>query len=156
MADITIRRARLDDIPQLITLRTAFFLTYQNLDKYLNQDWPKKSGKRFFRKRITKEEWICFVAETENTLVGFLTGTIKPLKPYRPIKTAELESIYLQEKYRGKNIGEKLLKVFFAWSKKHHAQQIVVYAYAGDLKAIRFYLKNGFATDTVGLKIAVK
>jgi len=70
-----------------------------------------------------------------------------------PIRVAELESIHVYPRHRGRGAGEQLMKAFLAWAAEMGAQRATVTAYAANDGAQRFYARHGFALKSVILDL---
>lgn len=73
----------------------------------------------------------------------------------KPVKVATLVSMYVQPAYRRGQVGGRLVSEFFAWAKQVGAGQAEVTAYSSNAEAIRFYERNGFASQSVTLETAL-
>ena len=124
-------------------------------DPYTNLNWAKEEGHDYFGPLLEKENYICLIAEVEGQPAGYLFGYLK--KPYslRPIHTAELESMFVEEAYRSQKIGEALAKGFLDWAKENGTERVSVSAYAANERAIRFYKSLGFMPKNLVLEVGL-
>lgn len=88
-------------------------------------------------------------------VVGYLAGRTLTPSSYRPLKQAELESMFVQDGYRGRKIGTYLTVMFLEWAKEKDARQVTVSAYEANDKAIAFYKKLGFQPRNLILQLGL-
>jgi GNAT superfamily N-acetyltransferase len=88
-------------------------------------------------------------------VVGHLTGTLVKPSAMRPMKVATLVSMYVRPAYRRDRIGRRMVDEFRSWAKESGAGSAQVTAYASNAEAIRFYERNGFASQSVTLEAAL-
>ena len=144
--NVVIRKAKLEDLKTIQDLNHALFLSDADKDKKLNHDWPYlETGKEYFKGAIEGKTGVCFVAEKDNEIVGYLAGSIKfDSSIYRQVRRSELENMFVTEECRGQGIGEKLAKKFIDWSKENDVTHTFVSAYWLNERAIKFYKRLGF------------
>lgn len=151
--NVTIRPAKEDELQAIQDLNYQLFVHDEEYDPLLNMDWPyQDEGTKYFQSRIKGKEGVCFVAEVDNKVIGYLAGSVVASYPYRKIqKQTELENTLVLEEYRGQRIGEQLFKQFVEWSKQQGAERIKVSAAANNVQAIKFYHRVGF--EDYGLEL---
>ncbi|MFD8217771.1 GNAT family N-acetyltransferase [Streptomyces sp. NPDC059697] len=69
----------------------------------------------------------------------------------KPVKVATLVSMYVRPAYRRDRIGGRMVDEFRSWAKESGAGSAQMTAYASNAEAIRFYERNGFASQSVTL-----
>ena len=155
MYKINIRIATLKDLTSIQKLNDSLFdLECNNFDDTLRREWAfEKDGKEYFEYMIKNE--IVFVAQVEEKIVGYLAGSICKKLSYIKETFAELDNMYIEDKYRGLSIGSLLINEFKKYSKEKNIQNIKVTASSKNIKAIKFYMKNGFEDYNVTLKYKV-
>ena len=152
---ITVRKAKPEDLKSIQDLNHQLFLFDHDRDPQLNTQWPyEREGKDYFSKMIAGEIGVCFVAESDNKVIGYLAGSIKTeVTSYRPIRRTELENMFVVKELRGQGVGTILAKEFIGWSKKQGVEHVFVSAYAGNKDAIKFYEKAGFLPRAIELEL---
>ncbi|MHB1867740.1 MAG: GNAT family N-acetyltransferase [Nitrososphaerales archaeon] len=109
---ILIRRASVSDASGIARVHVdAWRTTYKGIvpDAYLaNLSYDDRE--RRWQSRLGNERNFVFVAEDENTkqILGFVSGG--EVRSKDPEYLGELEAIYLLEGYRGKGLGQKLVR----------------------------------------------
>ncbi|PID74073.1 MAG: hypothetical protein CSB33_00655 [Desulfobacterales bacterium] len=85
-------------------------------------------------------------AINQNEIVAYLFATIKN-------STGEIDSIFVKNEYRKKEIGKKLVYQTIEWMKKQNVSQIVVGVAEGNESAFPFYERLGFKKNMTMLKL---
>ncbi|MDP3974345.1 MAG: GNAT family N-acetyltransferase [Candidatus Daviesbacteria bacterium] len=142
-----IRKAHLEDLKTIQDLSKELIEYDSRWVPYFNLGWSHdKDGEKFFRKVLTGRNRICFIAIIDNKIVGYLAGAILPSLSWRKIKRLEITNIFIKEKFRNQNIGNRLVDIFFEWGRKKGIKRAVVVASSGNDKAIKFYIKKRFSS----------
>jgi GNAT superfamily N-acetyltransferase len=89
------------------------------------------------------------LAREDGELAGHLVGRLSGPGSVHPIRVADLESIHVYPRYRGRGIGTRLVDAFFAWALARGADRASVIAYAANADALRFYARHGFTARSV-------
>ncbi len=124
-------------------------------DPFTNIDWAPEHGHDYFRPMINDDQFLCLLAEVDQNSVGFLIGYLKKPSDVRPIKAAELHSMFVDKAFRSQKIGEGLAQRFLEWAKENGSIRASVSAYAANVRAIAFYESMGFAPKNVSLEIGL-
>ena len=150
--DVNIRLATLEDFKNIQKLnRKLFELEYVNFDDTLDIKWPlSENGSNYYKNAISNSYSI--VAEVDDNVVGYFIGSFNTELDYNIIKQAELDNMYVEEKYRKLGIGKLLFKHFKEECKKKSITEIKVTASFKNRNAIEFYIKNGFEESEITLK----
>lgn len=153
MKNIKIRKASIDDLKTIQDLSQELFEHDVQWDHFFNMNWSRsKNGAEFFRKILTKEKGVCFLAESDGMAVGYLAASVLPAPFWRPIKRTEITNLYIKKDFRGEHVGTKLVEHFLKWSKEKRIKRVAVVAHAGNEKALNFYQKNGFSPFLITLE----
>lgn len=161
MSDTTVlvRRATLEDLPNVLGLRHELELSDGEGDYFINRSWAVTVGEQVFRRvipaSIANEE--CFlVAEVERSVVGYLEGGWKEHASWRPVKATEVRSIFVQEQFRRRGIGQRLILEFLQWSKEQQAQAAEIDVFTSNQRAIAFYKHLGFRPVLMTVELALE
>jgi len=143
---VTIRKAEINDLKAIQDLNHKLFLWDYGRDPALNADWPySQAGKDYFTKRINSEPGVCFVAEQNNIIIGYVAGRVsKEIDKTDTILRSELENIYIEDTARSNGIGRLLVQSLTKWCKDQGAQSMFVSSYYHNNDAISFYRACGF------------
>lgn len=157
MPDVTIRKATRHDLVSLQELGTELMLSDRRFDPSLIGRWYlDEAGKKYLLSRIKGRKHVCFIAEVQNRIVGYVTGTMCGNETWRSVSRTELENLFVLHKYRRHGIGNELLETFKSWSSGKGAQKIKVYVTAFNKEALPFYTKNGFQTLNILMEVDMK
>ncbi len=113
---------------------------------------------RVYAKYLSEDRVRAWLAVMRNgdAPVGYsmLTAPDLPVPDLSP-SDIELKRIYLFSKFQGSGIGQQMMDVAIEESRKMGARRLLLGVFAGNLRALRFYKRNGFThlgarTFTVG------
>ena len=151
---LKIETAAISDLQEVQNLNLLLFKKeYAEFDTTLNCDWTfSENGTQYFASRIN--EGSVFVARIDTKIVGYLACGIREYHvPYRKqTVTAELESMFVLDNYRGKGIGTALYDAFLTWCKAHGVGRIRVVASAQNVTSTDFYRKKGLSDYDLALE----
>jgi len=152
------RKANIKDLESILELNLKLFKKeYEEFDKIINLNWTYGDGKKYFEGRILKKDGFSEVIEYKNKIIGYLCGGKRKRLPYwKKVQYAEIESFFLEKRFRGKGFGSKLLRDFANWSKKKGIDCIFISASAQNLSAINLYKKLGFHCRNCELILKLK
>jgi GNAT superfamily N-acetyltransferase len=150
---ITIRVAEPADLDELVELSAHLFAEDAGQrDPYTDLGWPRREGRGYFTGIIDNNRTRCWLAEVDGVIAGNLVGRINRESSIRPVRVAELESMFVREEYRSSGVGAALVAEFFGWGKRAGAERALVTAYAANDRALAFYARHGFAPKNVSLE----
>lgn len=86
-----------------------------------------------------------FVAEHENSVIGFATVALDVQCPASDRSTAELQTLYVQEHFTGNGVGKSLLRAAEAAARKERDSLLWLTANAKNSRAIGFYEHLGYS-----------
>lgn len=146
--EFTIRKAKLDDLPEISKLNLELFNIQHQFDPTANIEWTfSEDGQEYLKKRISSENDFVEVAEDENkNIVGYIMCTTLKRPLYRiDAKYAELESIYIKPEYQGAKLGSQLTNNFINWCRQNKVNYVSVIPASQNEEAVKFYRKSGFS-----------
>jgi GNAT superfamily N-acetyltransferase len=151
--DVQIRVARVEDVPAIVALNAALFLADAGQrDPFMDLDWPHKEGDAYFTSLLLRPTTRCLLAEAEGRAVGYLIGYVREISTLRPVRIAELQSIFVEDGHRNAGLGARLVETFFTWCRGQDVGRVSVTAYARNEAAVRFYRRMGFELFEVTLE----
>ncbi|MDH6605497.1 GNAT superfamily N-acetyltransferase [Streptomyces sp. SAI-208] len=154
--DLTVRRARTDDIPGLVASSAGLFAEDAGTrDPSVDVDWPREHGAASFTTALADPGRLVLVVVHEGEVVGHLTGSLTEPSAVRPVKSATLNGLYVRPAHRRSRAGARLVADFLAWAEAQGARQAEVAAYSANPEAIRFYERQGFGAHAVTLRRAL-
>lgn len=149
--DIVIRKAKIEDLKDIQTLNNKLFeYEYEGWDKDLKLRWPfDEAGTNYFLDMINNK--FVYIAIDNDKPIGYLAGNAKAEASYNTIKIAEIDNMFVESEYRGKDIGTMLINKFKDYCVENGITTFKVNASAPNSKAIEFYKKNGFKEHDINL-----
>lgn len=150
-----IRKAWLRDLKEI--QRLNFELCKREFSKFdttINVRFPlERAGHAYFKERISGKNSLSLIATDKNKTIGYLVGSIGKSESYRNIKKiAEVENMFIVEKYRHKGIGSILIKEFLKWCKINKANRVKSIISHNNLNSIKFHKQNGFKDYNIVLE----
>jgi len=153
---ITVRPARADDIPGLVASSTALFAEDAGTrDPSVDVDWPREHAAASFASALDDPARLVLAVEHASAVVGHLMGSLTEPTAMRPVKAATLISVYVRPAHRSSGAGALLVDTFVRWAGEQGAEHAEVTAYAANTDAIRFYERNGFAPQSLTLRLSL-
>lgn len=142
---MNIRKAKSEDLDPILNLNKALFDYEMQFSDQYNLDWTySETGKNYFRDRIQSESAIVLVAEENETIIGYIVCYINKYSFRRVNPIAELENMFIDEKYRREGVGKILIQEVKEEAKKKGVKRLKVEALAKNNKALKFYESQGF------------
>lgn len=129
--DVAIRLLKKTDKKQFITICLEYVKECVVQERIYPVAFNSDIGEHYFNLLTTHQEYIVYVAEEENLLVGFVIGEIHAYNKsetlyYQGTKRAEAWDLFTNMKYRGKGIGSALLKALETECKQRGCQHIIL------------------------------
>jgi GNAT superfamily N-acetyltransferase len=131
---------------------------HKNFDKNIRID--RKGQQTSFRNMnsaLQKHKGALFVAVEGARIIGYAMGIIikKSEESCKWEDTGFLDEVFVEERYRNKGIGSRLVKAMIGWFRKNKIKIINIQAYAQNL-SINLYRKLGFKDKSMGLRLVLK
>ena len=144
ISSFTIKKATLDDLYNIQFLNKKLF-DYEN-DPNNNSNWSfSKDGKSEIKESISSKDSCAFILKNNDQTIGYLIGKIITGETWRWSRYSELAHMFVDEKYRGLNGGESLVKEFKQWSLSKGVNIISVVVSYNNKNSINFYKKMGLS-----------
>lgn len=148
MADSTIKKITLDEIPELQKIaRQTFQETFsdsnseENMKNYLEEQF---SSEKLTAELINKDSDFYF-ATIENEVIGYLkTNSGQSQTELQDKKALEIERIYVAKEFHGKKVGQLLYEKAIQLAKEKKSDYLWLGVWENNLRAINFYTRNGF------------
>lgn len=143
--DIAIRKAVLEDVPEIVELWKELM------------DINKQYDERFTRLEAGHDEFISFindhaedkdchilVAEADKNIVGYCVALIRPCIGSHIQRYGHICNLCVSSKYQNKGIGKKLSKETLDWFQQNGISHVEVCVAIENNSAEKFYAKMGF------------
>lgn len=131
-----------------------------SIDSFKKLSRPKNWGKEFIKfllKEIKEGKGIIFLAEFDKKIVGCSAGIIDTLDKgeilgnKKKLKTGRILELFVDENYRGKKIGQKLMTEITKYFKTKKCEQVRLEVYAPNTNARNFYVRQGFFDESIDM-----
>lgn len=140
-----IRKATHKNLDAILDLNLKLFKFEREFTKSYNLNWTySKTGKDYFKSRLTRENGIVFVAEEEGEIIGYICGYVGEFAYRDPQNLAEIDNMYVKSSHRRKGIGKKLMEAFEKEARKKGAKRIKVEAIHANRIGKNFYQKQKY------------
>ncbi|CAM3887840.1 GNAT family N-acetyltransferase [Flavobacterium cucumis] len=148
MLNISIIKAELQDIEKLQKIgRKTFFETFsesnseENMQKYLEESF---SVERLITELSNKNS-VFYFAIFDQEVIGYLKLNYGDSQTeLKDNKALEIERIYVSKEFHGKIVGQLLFDKAIDVAKQKKVDYVWLGVWEENLRAIRFYKKNGF------------
>jgi len=151
--EIKFRQATREDLPEIVRMLADDFLGTKR-ERYENP-LPESYIKAFEEIAADKNNELV-VAELDGKIVGTLQITFTPSISFQGGKRATVESVRVDEKYRGQGIGKKLMQWAIERAKAENCFAMQLTTNADRKDAHRFYEDLGFTGSHLGMKLYLK
>lgn len=150
---ITIRKATLEDIPQIVQLWTNFMENHdeivlkrnKRLESYVIRKKTAPNNYGSFLREQLQSTGTAFIAEVDGAAVGFTLLVVKDEIPiYKIEKIGCISDLFVKEEFRGKGISSKIRDEALKWFKMQGISNISVLLYSDNPFVHSVYKKWGF------------
>ncbi len=153
---VTIRTAKIVDVPEIVELWKEFMLdtrkiiakTDMKLSRYdeLNSHGPSLF-KKFAVETIRDRNGLVLVAEEHGRLVGYSLSYIKKnIIVYKLAKLGHVSDLFVKKNYRRQRIGSRFKTRIFSWFASKGIKHATLNVSPANPNAYKAYLKWGFET----------
>lgn len=139
--DYKIRKANIKDAKSVNELLTLLIRDEKKYDININEECTIE---KLYEDIIPNENSIVLVAEKDKKILGYLFGYIIENGNAYLEKSAKLEALYIDEKYRKNKIATSLIEKFKIWSKEKKVKYIEVQVLNENASAYNLYKKEEF------------
>jgi GNAT superfamily N-acetyltransferase len=151
--NVSFRPATLNDLPEIVRMLSNDFLGQQR-ERYENP--LPESYIKAFREIEGDPNNELIVAELNGDLVGTLQLTFTPSISFQGGKRCTVESVRVDERYRGRGIGRDMMLWAIEKAKQKGCISMQLTTNAERTDAHRFYKNLGFSASHVGMKLKLK
>ncbi|MGC2237226.1 MAG: GNAT family N-acetyltransferase [Pyrinomonadaceae bacterium] len=148
--NLKFRQAKREDLPEIVRMLADDFLGATR-ERYENP-LPESYVKAFEEIDADKNNEL-IVAEKDGAIVGTLQITFTPSISFQGGKRATVESVRVDEKYRGQGIGKELMIWAINRAKEENCFAVQLTTNADRKDAHRFYENLDFKGSHLGMKL---
>ena len=151
--NLKFRQATPEDLPEIVRMLADDFLgaTREQYETPLPEGYIKA-----FEEIDADKNNELIVAEKDGEIVGTLQITFTPSISFQGGKRATVESVRVDEKYRGQFIGKELMLWAIERARKENCIAIQLTTNSDRKDAHRFYENLGFKGSHLGMKLYLK
>jgi GNAT superfamily N-acetyltransferase len=151
--NLKFREATREDLPEIVRMLADDFLgaTRERDENPL----PESYVKAFEEIEADKNNEL-IIAEIDGEIVGTLQITFTPSISFQGGKRATVESVRVDEKYRGRGIGKQLMFWAIERARRENCFAVQLTTNANRIDAHRFYENLGFKGSHLGMKLYLK
>jgi ribosomal protein S18 acetylase RimI-like enzyme len=148
MNSIVINKAFIEDLETLQSIgKETFIETFsesnseEEMDLYLEKSFNKEK----LTNELNNPNSFFFIAWEEDHPIGYLKLNSGDAQTELQDETSiEIERIYVKSSHQGKKVGQLLYDQALNIAKEHQKKYIWLGVWEENLKAVNFYIKNGF------------
>jgi GNAT superfamily N-acetyltransferase len=147
------RQAKLEDLPEIVRMLADDFLgaTRERYETPLPESYVKA-----FEEIDADKNNELIVAEKDGEIVGTLQITFTPSISFQGGRRATVESVRVDEKYRGQGFGKELMKWAIERAREENCVAMQLTTNSDRTDAHRFYENLGFKKSHLGMKLRLK
>jgi len=105
----------------------------------------------YFKIELRKKNSAVFIAENKIPIGMIIVTYFKPLIISKFSKKGYVSNLFVDEEYRNKGVGKKLLNASLKWLKDNKVKYISLEIHLENKTALKFYRKAGFKDYTLKL-----
>lgn len=151
--DIKFRQATIGDLPEIVRLIADDFLGRQRerFELPLDERYVKA-----FREIEADPNNELIVAERDDHVIGTLQLTYTPSLSFRGGRRCTVESVRVDEEYRGQGIGREMMLWAIERARERGCISMQLTTHKERVNAHRFYENLGFTASHLGMKLKLK
>ncbi|HEX3024937.1 MAG TPA: GNAT family N-acetyltransferase [Chitinophagaceae bacterium] len=137
--NITIRKASIDDVKKIAILFDGYRMFYKQSSDIVE-------AKKFISDRINKNESVIFLAEENNTALGF-TQLYPIFSSVGMKRTWLLNDLFVASDARGKGIADALLQTAQQFGAETNSRWLMLQTAVDNYAAQKVYERNGWKKE---------
>ena len=151
--NLKFRQAKREDLAEIVRMLADDFLgtTRERCENPLPESYIKA-----FEEIDADKNNELIVAEKDGEIIGTLQITFTPSISFQGGKRATVESVRVDEKYRGQGIGKELMLWAINRAREENCFAMQLTTNADRTDAHRFYKNLGFTKSHLGMKLYLK
>jgi diamine N-acetyltransferase len=126
-----------EDIGRIKGLWESLNAHHARKSRYFRDRFEALTFERRFDRLLAKEHLVIYAASKGPELVGYCVATESESR-------GEIDSLYIREEYRGRDLGRKLTEKALSWLEQFECDEVILYVAEGNESVLPFYEKLGF------------
>lgn len=141
-----IRYAAVEDALQIATINIqAWQFAYQEIiDQEVLSKLSIEKSTQAIEKRLREQPHEMMIIENNTEIEGFIGFGIPRDEDVNTLQVAEIYTVYFNEKYYGNGNAQKLMRHVLSLLQQQKIQEVVLWVFEENERALRFYEKIGF------------
>ena len=153
MENFLFREAKIEDLNILLNFEQFIITAERPFDSTLKD---QKISYYDLKHMIVDENCFVVVGEIDSKIIASGYGKIEKSKPYLNHNYhCYLGFMYVDEKYRGKGINQKLIESIKKWALSKNIFELQLDVYSQNVTAISAYTKFGFQPNLVQMRMKI-
>lgn len=150
MNEVVIRKAKKDDLEEIVVLAKQLWDTEKPFDLNLEDNYYEtEEGRDGLLKDIRSRKRFFLVALIDSKVVGFVDGYIIENDGIYRQEVAYLSRISVLKDYRGMGIGSKLIDEFSSLAQEKECSFVKLCVFMDNIPAVSLYNERGFKEYSV-------
>lgn len=142
LENLIIRKANIGDCDILNKLFESLLIYERNLfDENIKSNINITS---YFNKKINDDNYIILVASIDKVIIGYICGYIDSDNKIKEEIEVNIESLYVEDKYRNNGVGTHLINEFINIAKSLDIRYVLIDNFINNKSAKNLYDKLGF------------
>lgn len=150
---VRITMANHDDALFANELLTMLIRDEKSYDNNINQNCVVKS---LYEKFYENDDVCLLVAKEKKQIVGYLYGFMMDCGDSVINRVAQLDAVFVLEKYRGQGVARNLIDKFKDWALKKQAKYLELKVCNGNQTAINLYKEAGFKSTKIIMSLPLE
>jgi len=143
IAEAAIDQAVSGDFAELNSFASEIFVHSRYFNRYFKPDLSAKFYSVWLQKSIDGNfDDLCLISRIDNKISGFVTVRVKSHE-------ARIGLIGVNPRFAGRSVGSLLIKQAANYAVAQNCTVLKVATQGCNIKAVNFYLKNGFLVDSI-------
>lgn len=154
---MTIRKAKIKDLDQIVKLAIDFEKFHEKLDPYFAYaNDSAQTYKKNVKKGIYSAKRLLLVAEDKNKIIGYCLGKISSRSAIFKIREiGVIIDVFFSESYRRKGLAKLFLKEMYNWFKSKKIKHVELYVAHNNEIGKNAWVKYGFEDILLRKKIQI-
>lgn len=146
MNNIHYRLVDRKDVEAIVSLIVKLQKQHTEIDSFYGNSITVAELKKYITEELGDPSRFLMCALNDNTVVGFIRGTLRSKPEDRSRGYAILNDLFIEQNYRKKGIASSLILKFKEWIKTHNLYRVELSVDIRNTLGIDFWTKSGFKT----------
>ncbi|MFC1800984.1 GNAT family N-acetyltransferase [Nanoarchaeota archaeon] len=142
---IKIRKAKKEDLELITELDIALAMEISKKDFWKKDEKIFRRLDKSYLTEDLKKNYMFFVAEDKEKMVGFVAGSVKKNPGFFKVKRyGFIREIYIRPSYRHKGFGQQLMGQMIRYFKSKKIKAVQLNVLSNNKQALKMYQSMGF------------